>query len=85
MLQDEHKKTVIAMKNKDLNELKNKSIENLKKIIADQEKEEKQTRLKLKIGKIKNVHLANQKRKDIAKIKTIIAEKNFMEVIKNQK
>lgn len=60
------------MKKKDLNDIKAKSPGELKKLITDLEKEKVNSTFELKMGKSKNVHLARNKRKDIAKIKTFL-------------
>jgi ribosomal protein L29 len=65
------------MKKKELEELKTKSISDLKKKILDLEKNKVIANLELKMGKSKNVHEFNQKRKDIAQAKTILAQKLF--------
>ena len=67
------------MKRKDLEELKIKSIYDLKKKIIDLEKEKVSANLELKMGKLKNVHQLMQKRKDIAQVKTILAQKLFLD------
>jgi len=65
------------MKRNDFEELKTKNISDLKKKIADLEKQEVNVKLELKMGKLKNVHLLNQKRKDIAQVKTILRQKLY--------
>ena len=67
------------MKNKDFNELKTKSIKDIKKKIAELEKEKEDTKIELSLGKIKNVHIINQKKKDIAKAKTLLTLKLLLE------
>lgn len=66
------------MKKKDKEELKTKDIAALKKIITDWQNELGKTKLELKMNKIKNVHLAFWKKKDIARAKTILVAKSFM-------
>lgn len=63
------------MKSKQLNELKTKTITDLKKKIADLEKEKTKILLETKMDRIKNVHAANNLRKDIARTKSIIRMK----------
>jgi len=72
------------MKKKDFEELKTKTISDLKKKIADLEKEIVNAKLELKMGKLKNVHLVNQKRKDIAQAKTILKQKLFAQEKENK-
>lgn len=65
------------MKKKELNELKAKSIAELTRKLTELQKEKVNTQLELKMGKLKNVHLIEQKRKEIAKIKTILSLKTL--------
>ncbi len=65
------------MKKKELNELKAKSIAELTRKLTELQKEKVNTQLELKMGKLKNVHLIKQKRKEIAKIKTILSLKTL--------
>lgn len=67
------------MKKKNLEELKNKSIKQLKDIISDLEKEIMTAKIERSQSKIKNVHAVNRKRRDIAQIKTIKQAKVFLE------
>ena len=60
------------MKKKDLSEFKTKAISDLKKKIADLNKQNVESLLQIKMGKTKNVHEANRTRKDIAKLETIL-------------
>lgn len=69
------------MKKKDLDELKNKGISDLKIEIKKLQKEAIDTLLELKIGKIKNVHAYNQKRKDIARVKTVLKMKGLAQSV----
>ncbi len=72
------------MKKKDLDEIKTKSISQLEKRLEELEKEKTNNLLELKMGKIKNVHLVNQKKKDIARIKTILRLKLFASSLDDQ-
>ena len=65
------------MKRKALNELKTQNIGDLKKKIADLEKEVANEQIELKMGKSKNVHAVKNKKKDIARIKTILVMQNI--------
>ena len=67
------------MKKKDLEELKNKSIDNLKKYIRDSRKDLINKGLEQDLSKVKNVHIASQLKKDIARAKTILNIKQLME------
>ena len=60
------------MKTKEQKDLKNKSIDQLKKLLADLEKDATNSRLELGQGKVKNVHLQRSRRKDMARILTIL-------------
>ncbi|OGD85472.1 50S ribosomal protein L29 [Candidatus Curtissbacteria bacterium RBG_13_35_7] len=60
------------MKKQTFNELKAKTQKELNQKIADLEKEIINESLELKMGKVKNVHNVKNKKKDIAKIKTLI-------------
>lgn len=66
------------MKKKDFDQLKNKNIKDLEKYIAEGQKSLVMGKLELKMGKVKNVHLANQLKKDIAKAQTILTIKRYM-------
>lgn len=63
------------MKKQDLNDMENKDIKTLKKQVLDLQKEKNNAALELVLGKAKNVHLAALKRKDIARLKTVIYQK----------
>lgn len=66
------------MKKKDLEELKTKNLQDIKKVIADLGKERAKLILELEMGKIKNVHSVNQKKKDIAQAMTILRSKALL-------
>ena len=67
------------MKKKDLAELKNKSVDSLKKEIERVVKEKNDAKIDRDINKTKNVHRILKLRRDIAQIKTILALKQFVE------
>lgn len=67
------------MKRQEFDQLKTKDIESLEKLVSEKEREKATVHLELKMGKLKNVHGLRQLKKEIAKIKTIIAEKLFEE------
>ena len=63
------------MKKKELTEIKSKTIEDLYKLIVEKEKQLATSLVEQKLAKVKNVHLAGQLRKDLARIKTIARQK----------
>lgn len=67
------------MKTKNLQELKTNSVQKLKIVIAGFEQEIAKTNLDNQKNQTKNVHIIRQKRKDIAKAMTILAQKMFEE------
>ena len=79
------------MKRRDLSEFKTKAISDLKKKIADLNKQNVESLLQIKMGKTKNVHEALKGRKDIAKLETILrlkilaSERNLEEAEKSNK
>lgn len=60
------------MKKKDLKEFTSKSTQDLTKKLAQLQKEKLETNLQIKMGKVKNVHLAGKIKKEIAQLKTIV-------------
>lgn len=72
------------MKKKNLEELKNKSVNQLKEMVNNMEKEIITGKIEREQSKIKNVHAINRKRKDIAQIKTILQAKFFIDKKENQ-
>lgn len=72
------------MKKKELLEIKNKTIENLRLLLVEKKKAQVSMTMEQKLGKVKNVHSAHQIKKDIAEVKTILAEKMFAERVKNE-
>ena len=65
------------MKKKNLEELKTKSVSQLMEFISTLEKEIITGKIERDQSKVKNVHAINQKRKDIARAKTIVKAKMF--------
>lgn len=63
------------MKKKDLKELKTKSLADLRKKLSELEKEKVKSLIELKMGKLKNVHIVRELRRDIAQTKTIMKMK----------
>lgn len=62
------------MKSKDIKELKNKSKEQLKKMVMDLEKDIAQNLIDNKHEQVKDVHFLTKKKKDIARLKTFMAQ-----------
>lgn len=65
------------MKKKDLEQLKNQDIKALKNKIAELKREAANIKIDLSMGKVKNVHTLLQKKKDVAKIITILKLKSL--------
>jgi len=65
------------MKTKAFNDLKSKDIETLVKNLGDLEKQIVNDFLELKMGKVQNVHATSNKKKDIARLKTLIKMKEI--------
>jgi len=65
------------MKKKDFLELKTKSIEEIKKKIEELTHEIITNKLEFRMGKLKDIHLINKKRKDLARLKTLLKLKIF--------
>jgi len=57
-------------------DLRQKSKSELRKIIGDSQEELRQLKFNLASGKVKNVKDVRRLRKDIAKVKTILREKD---------
>jgi ribosomal protein L29 len=67
------------MKKKDLNELKTKTLVELKKMCKEARIALVKARMEINTGKIKNVSIMGKKRDEIAKMLTIMAEKQELE------
>jgi len=67
------------MKKREIRELKNKNTGQIRKTISDLEKEIVEVKFELKQSKAKNLHAFSEKKKDIARVKTILAQKLFEE------
>lgn len=63
------------MKKRELVELRIQSMENLSKKVIEMRKKMLETRVKIVVGKEKNLRLAKNMRKDIAQVETLISEK----------
>lgn len=67
------------MKRRDLKELTTKSKEELIKMLKEYKSEVEKITIQEKAGRLKNVMLSSQKRKDIARILTMIRNKEIKE------
>ena len=67
------------MKKQQLNEIKNKSIKDLKAQVKSIKKEIANLTMDLKLGKLKNLHAISAKRRDIAQTLTLVNEKLILE------
>lgn len=65
------------MKKKELQEKRNKPLQDLIKEINQKEKDLAKIRLELVSGSIKNVHTVRALRRDIAQLKTVVREKEI--------
>lgn len=63
------------MKKKQLKEIKNKTVEELEKLVMETETQLAKLKLEILSGKNKNKRLGKSLRKDIAQMKTIINQK----------
>lgn len=67
------------MKLKEVKELHNKSIIELKTLLSQAKSELVKLKLNLAVKKLKNIHAVLTLRRDISRIMTVIKEKEFME------
>lgn len=67
------------MKKKDLVDIRNKEIKDLKKLAEEKKLELAKTEVKIRSGEEKNVKKASKLRREIAQILTIIQEKELIE------
>lgn len=67
------------MKRKEFNDLRSKTTKELNKIVAEKKLEKEKTKMKAVAGKEKNLKLAKNLSKEIAKILTLIREKEIIE------
>lgn len=67
------------MKRKEFNELRNKKIEDLTKLAATKKLEAEKVAMKIMSGKEKNLKLERNLRTEIAKILTLVREKEIIE------
>lgn len=73
------------MKRKEIKELVLKEITELVSMVKDIQKEIIRLKMEVTMGKTKNVHVVSRKRDDIARIKTIIAQKKLVADTKEEK
>jgi ribosomal protein L29 len=64
------------MKKKDIQELKNKPLGELERLVLDSGEKLRALRFDLAAGKVKNVNELHQTRRTIARAKTFIKQKN---------
>jgi len=67
------------MKKKELQELRTKNKEELFQLIRKAEEELVKLRMEKEAGKLKNVHLITKRSNDLAKLKTILRQKELNE------
>jgi len=65
------------MKKKELNQLRTKTSQQLEALAKKTAQEVFKLKMEQKTNRLKNVHLVGQKRHDLAKIKTILREKEL--------
>ncbi len=73
------------MKKKELKDIKSKSVKELSKLVYDKKIEAKKAKLNAVSGKEKNLKIFKNLRRDIAQVKTIVREKQIMEMIEKVK
>ncbi len=59
-----------------VSELKQKSVDELNKLVLDLLREQFEYRMKLATGQLGQTHVIKKTRRSIARVKTVIAEKN---------
>ena len=72
------------MKNKEMQEYKNKTLGEIEKKIGELQKKKVETLIEISMGKIKNVHAATKIKKEIAQLKTIINLTSKANVVKQK-
>lgn len=73
------------MKKQQLNEIKNKSVKDLKAQVKNIKKEIANLTMDLKLGKLKNLRAISAKKRDIAQTLTLVNQKLVMEKIAKDK
>lgn len=70
------------MKRKELNDYKSKTVKDLLKFVSDKKTEMKKKKVEIFAGKEKNLKYFNNLRRDVARVMTIIKEKQIVEALK---
>lgn len=73
------------MKTKEFKDLKNKEVKDLTKMLNERRNSLRKIVLEIKTGSEKNIKKGNNIRKEIAKILTLIKEKNIIDKITKDK
>jgi ribosomal protein L29 len=73
------------MKKKELNELRGKSVKELRKLASDKRGEAEKVKMKIFAGKEKNLKLKRNLTREVAKILTLIREKEIIESLEVKK
>lgn len=73
------------MRKKELNELKSKNIKELEKIVFSKKLESEKAKINALGGKEKNLKVGRNLRREIAKILTLIREKEIIESLQPKK
>lgn len=73
------------MKTKEFKDLRNKEVKDLTKMLNEKRNSLRKIVLEIKTGSEKNIKKGNNIRKEIAKILTLIKEKNIINEIKKEK
>lgn len=66
------------MNTKDIKELHTKTIEELRKMLIDEELQITQLKIDLRTGKLKNTNAVKMEKKDVARILTVLGEKTAL-------
>jgi len=72
------------MKRKDFNDIKGKTIQELGKIVAEKKTQAVKKKMESLAGKEKNLKVYRNSRREIAKILTLIREKEILEKIQSE-
>jgi ribosomal protein L29 len=72
------------MKKREFDELKKKEIVELRQVLADKKLDYLKARTNIKAGKEKNLKAAKNTKSDVAKIETLLREKEFMAQTKGE-
>jgi len=72
------------MKRKEFNDLRGKEIKDLKKLVADKKLEAEKAKMKIFAGKEKNLKVKKNLSQEIAKILTLVREKEIIESLEKK-